>query len=134
MITTTGLDATVLWLTRSADGPARYLHLYQNDHTPALGDVLADYTEADFSGYAALDLFPDWTGPTGAGEPRVQSAGPVTFLHDGGVTGNSIYGCYLTDQAGTTLLGAIRGIGVPFDMSVLNDEISVTLTLSAENA
>jgi hypothetical protein len=43
------------------------LHLFKNDHTPAETDTVADYTEADFTGYVLENLISgNWVITPGA--------------------------------------------------------------------
>lgn len=88
------------------------LHLFSNNHTPAVGDVLAGYTESTAPGYAAVGL---------GALPPVPAAPvlgisyrtwlDVTFSFAG--AGN-IYGYYVTDAAVTVLLWAERYSAAPF--------------------
>lgn len=80
------------------------VHLFKNDLVPAPNTVLADFTEADFDGYAASAAIV-W------GDPYQNELNQSTILGDaktftatGATTPNDIYGYYITDAGGTELL------------------------------
>lgn len=103
------------------------VRLFKNNITPTVANVLGDFTEADFTGYAS--------------QPLVYSGAPVhdvanhvwyqpctTLTWTVGVigTGNLIYGVYLVDNAGR-LRGAGRLDGAPAPMNIAGLTLSVTL-------
>ena len=60
-----------------------------------------DADEADFSGYGTGVTRADWSSPvTDGGGNAYTFCSSVTFQHDGGVTGNTIYGWYMVDGDG----------------------------------
>src|SRR5438132_1401876 len=72
------------------------LHLFKNNYTPVEGSTVANFTEADFGGYAAVSL-----------SNAVQTVDHVawdaiTWTRTGTPT-NTIYGAYVTDNGGTVL-------------------------------
>jgi len=70
--------------------------LYKNNFTPTKASVAADFTEADFSGYA--DRVLDWDVAFLNSTPRAQkNAGSETFVRTAGDVSNTIYGAYITD-------------------------------------
>lgn len=84
------------------DGPPVVgLCLYQNNITPSQASVIADFTQADFSGYAAIPL-------ETAERPlaRIDSEGNVyavdtivrTFLQTAVTVTNTVYGWYIQDS------------------------------------
>jgi len=81
------------------------MRLYQNDYTPTAATTLADLTEADFTGYAAVTLT-TWSGVylTAAGYAAVNS--PLASFRPVApfTVGNQIYGIFIRDVAGALVL------------------------------
>src|SRR3990172_7014320 len=85
-------------------------HLFQNDVISDLGAdglpeaVLADFTEADFDGYAPLPAG-TWGGITLGADGRQYTEGEdaLVWEQDGGAATNDIYGWYQTDAGGDLL-------------------------------
>lgn len=95
-----GLDG----LTATVD-----LHLYQNDMAPSPSSVLADFTEADYDGYAEETITPATWAVFLQGISQAVAVGPgVVFSPTGSTTPNVIYGYYVTDNTGARLLWAER--------------------------
>jgi len=91
------------------------MDLYQNDVTPTEGSILADFTVADFSGYAqetALNFGAPFVNLDGYAEMDLPS---VQFDHSGGATANMIYGFYI-QKTGGGLLYAERLPTAPIPM------------------
>jgi len=97
--------------------------LFQNNITPGEGDVLGDYTEADFSGYGSYKTATFGTPATSSGTSFV-AGGSLYWQHDGGGTSNTIYGYYVTKSDDTTLLFAEK-FGSSKSMAALTDIIQV---------
>jgi len=107
------------------------IHLFKNDITPAADDVIGDYTECDFAGYASI-VFSCW----GDGTLDVNTAEITSCTVSWTATGDtdpaqSAYGYYLTDSAGN-LIGAERFASAR-DMSDLNDNTALQVKLSLTN-
>lgn len=120
----TGKALTVHWKTA-------VVHVYQNNHTPAHGDVLGAYTEATWPGYASQALTPS-TWPASSISAHVASAqyaATITFERSSTGTAQSAYGIYVTDSGGTILLAAASFDGGPYTMQNAGDQINETLTL-----
>lgn len=103
--------------------PAEFLtlKLFKNDHVPAFTDTLADYTEANFSGYsfgAALAWGAAFINGSNAGEI---DAAMITETHNGGPTSNLIYGIYVVDGLGG-LRYAERFVA-PVSMAALGNQV-----------
>jgi hypothetical protein len=81
------------------------LHLYTNNVTPGATDTVATYTEEDDASYAEVTLSSgSWTIEPSGGEgtaPYPQQAISIA-------TTTTIYGYFVTNTAGTTLLWAER--------------------------
>jgi len=99
------------------------VRLFKNDITPDEGDVIGDYTEADFDGYGSYKTAVYGTPATSSGTSFVVG-GSLFWQHDGGATSNTIYGYYVTQNDDTTLLRVER-FGTPKTMAALSDIIHV---------
>jgi len=109
------------------------LKLFQNNHTPAVTDTEANYTEASFSGYAAVDIHALW----GAAFVNASGQGEIdcttqTFAFGGGAVTNLVYGAYVVDNAGK-LIYAER-FAAPISMSASPDQIIYTPKFTAVSA
>jgi len=84
------------------------LHVFKNNITPDVDTVLADFTEADFTGYAAIALdSANYTiAAPGAGEttPAVASYGLQDFISTADQASQSHYGYYVTRRTTGDLL------------------------------
>lgn len=81
------------------------MRLYNNNHTPAEGDVLGTYTQASAAGYTAVSLpGTGWTVATSLGTTTGEHA-EQTFSF---TTSATIYGYYVTDDAASNLLWSER--------------------------
>jgi len=120
-------------INSSLDMSAFECRLYQNNYTPVQGSVLGDFTVATFSGYAA-----DWTTFGAASivsnKAKIVASAPVSFVHNGGGTSNTIYGYYIVDLASSQVVWAEK-----FSASQLmannGDTLNIPLqlTLNSEN-
>jgi hypothetical protein len=91
------------------------LHLFSNNFTPAYPNVLGDFSECTFTGYAS-QLMTNWSVPAVNALPPNEDTSDVvhTFTATDGVTPNTIYGYYVTDAASAVLMFAQRtNIAVP---------------------
>lgn len=99
------------------------LHLFKNDYVPNRDTELADLTEADYSGYARVDLDED-----GWGEPDQIAGAAVSYYGTDfeyfftAAGSQLVYGYYLTFDSQTKLLWSQR-----FDVS----PVSVSTTVPA---
>lgn len=79
------------------------LRLFQNDITPDAETETADFDEADFPGYASIDL-DDWSSaveiPSGEAETVEQTR---IFTATGSSPANDVYGYYVTNGSGVTV-------------------------------
>ena len=85
-----------------------HYHLYTNNVIPGLSDTTATYTEAIWTGYAAV--FQDWSNFTLNGVSANSGyaiAPPISFTNSSGSSQNT-YGYYVTDVANGILLAAAR--------------------------
>jgi hypothetical protein len=81
------------------------IKLYKNNYTPLHSSVLADFTEADFSGYTAVT--PSYGSATLSGDTATTTdSSSRDFTHDSGGTTNTIYGYYVVDITDAKVLFA----------------------------
>lgn len=107
------------------------LHLFMNNYTPVDGSILANFTEATFSGYAAITL----TGSSWvitAGAPTLAAYALQNFLSDADQTVQYLYGYYLT--RGTDLVAGERFTDGPYAILGLTDYLTVTPKLYFKKA
>lgn len=99
-------------LKRILNGTVKY-RLFTNNLTPSLGDAIGAYTEATWTGYAAVSqTFSDYTINGVSGHNGFAIAPPVTFNNSGGSPQNA-YGYYVTDSGNTILLASARFDSAP---------------------
>jgi hypothetical protein len=75
-------------------------HLFQNNATISHSTVLADLTEATFSGYASIILSGGTVQSSLDGTNRAVTLFNMVSWTKAGATGNTIYGYYYTDGSG----------------------------------
>ena len=87
------------------------VRLFQNNYTPSIASVLADFTQATFTGYAQAELL-----DTMAGLPRIDTDGNVyivcnsvlSFTQTADTTPNTVYGYYVVSDVGSHIIAAKR--------------------------
>lgn len=104
------------------------LHLFQNDYSPNVNSVLGDFTEADYTGYAAVTF--DTTDMQAAfvntaGVPELDFPATVFRPGDPTATPNDIYGWYITETDNNTVLMAERFSGAPIPLASPLDQLTV---------
>jgi hypothetical protein len=108
-----------------AGGPIHF-RLFTNNITPGRGDTLGSYTEAAWTGYAAVAL--------GAGSFTIQSvvahlgsiqAPGITFSNTS-AGAQTAYGYFITTDSDTTVLAAARFDGAPLTLIPLVGTLVVT--------
>lgn len=107
------------------------LRLFQNDKMPADTDTAADYTEATFTGYAALTL----TGASWsvvAGDPSVATCTEQDFTSSADQGMQTIYGYYLTRVTTGDLMWVER-LPTPQVIQNNGDRISITPRIEASD-
>jgi hypothetical protein len=106
------------------------LRLYQNNHTPAVGDTNANYTETTLAGYSAHTFAPgDWSGSSTAGV-STYSTSAVTFTFSAYAGGTTIYGAYITDAAGDVIAASL--LDTTFAVPTGGGSITITPTVSVK--
>lgn len=100
------------------------LRLFKNNISPNNASVLADFTEANFTGYAAITLTGgSWT--TTAGAPSVAAYAQQTFSSSAAQAAQSVYGYYITRTA-TSRVWAYERFSTTQTIQGATDTISVT--------
>lgn len=109
------------------------LKLFQNNHTPAVGDVNGDYTEATFTGYSAIDIHSTFGAAfiNGSNQGEIDGS-QQTFTRSAGATSNTIYGAYVTDNAGDVVFA--EKFPAPISMATAGDAILYTPKITAVSA
>jgi len=79
--------------------------LFSNDVTPTDTFTLASFTEASFTGYAAVSVAPgDWDAPTVVSDVgQIDKTTPPVFTCTGG-SPQDVYGWYLVDPGASLVL------------------------------
>jgi hypothetical protein len=114
-------------LVGGADFTGAKLHLFKNNLTPTPNTLLADFTPADYSGYAAKTV--TWSDAYfDSNDDAIVSGGEHLFAQTG-ATGNDIYGAYLTDSAGTKLLRSARLPDAPYPLDGAGDVLPVLVKI-----
>jgi hypothetical protein len=107
------------------------LRLFQSNTTPAETDTAATYTEASFTGYAALTLTAaSWAVTEGA--PSNAAYPQVTFTSSAGAQSQNVYGYYLTRVTSGRLAWAERFADGPYNIVNNGDQIKVTPTITLD--
>lgn len=101
MATATFLNEGMDQLTKQALGvtsaPAPKIRLFTNNHTPAVGDALAAFTQCTLPGYADATITPSsWTGSS-TGGTSTYTYPNVTFTFTANSGGTTIYGVVVYD-------------------------------------
>lgn len=107
------------------------LHLYTNDITPGETDTTATYTEATFTGYAAITLTPaSWT--VTEGDPGLAAYPQQAFTSSADQAPESVYGYYLTRVTSGRIAWAERFPAGPYVMANNGDNVKVTLNFTLD--
>lgn len=105
------------------------IRLFKNNNTPVAGSVLADFTQADFSGYSTVgDATLSFGSITvnGSNQSTMTATG-VTWTHNGGATANTIYGHLIYNSVTSKCLKAVLW-ATPFTINTSGQTITVTVT------
>lgn len=117
--------------TAASTGECLVLRLFSSNTTPASSMTLADYTEAAFTGYAAVTMSSgSWTITAGAPTSAAQTA--ATTFTCSATTSVSVYGYYLSQETSSILMWSERFSDGPYTIANSGDKIIITaqLTLS----
>ena len=107
------------------------LKLFQNNHVASRNSVLADFTEADFDGYAPQT--PVWGASIQNGVEDVALAPVATFTAGAGLAGpQTIYGYYFLDDDGDYSWGETF-TGGPTTVAIVGQEVKIYPQLKFKN-
>jgi len=107
------------------------VNLYQNDYYPVAGTLLADMEVADFDGYVektVTALLPAYLDPAGGASAQIAT---IQWDHDGGPTGNIVYGFWVETAGGDLILAGRFEEGIP--MAALGDSLPLDVKFSFTN-
>lgn len=87
------------------------LRLFQNNHVPDPTDTVASYTEATFTGYAAIATV-NWGNAflNGANIAEIDEINR-TFTQTASTVSNTIFGYYITDGPGNLIFAESNPLG-----------------------
>lgn len=100
------------------------MRLFKNDFIPDEDTVIGDLDVCDYDGFSEQVVTWGAITITGEGKARRQAL-PLTFTHDGGATGNDVYGWYMIVLIDSVekLLFVERFDDGPYPMNDLGDFI-----------
>ena len=134
-VVTTGANRALENLVNKTAPDNLVIRLYKNNVTITNASVVGDFTVADFTGYAS-------TGTAGAvtltgASWGAASGGSIayaeqTWTSSAGSQSSPVYGYYITNAAGTTLIYAEAFAGAPYTIVNNGDAIKVTPTITAD--
>jgi hypothetical protein len=119
------------YLVNKASPENLVLRLFESNTTPAETDVVGTYTEATFTGYAAVTLTgASWTVTGGA--PSSAAYAQQTFTSSAGSQAKNVYGYYLTRLSSADLVYAERFSDGPYAIVNNGDSVKVTPTITGD--
>jgi hypothetical protein len=112
---------------------ASAVKLFKNDFTPTSASVLADFTEAAFTGYAAVVLTAAMLTPIITG-PGIKSLhGNIDFIASGSPTPETIFGYYVTSPgAAPTTMSLAERFTNPVPIAVAGDAVILELNVPVQ--
>lgn len=110
------------------------VRLFRNNFTPDADTVLGDFTEANFTGYAAgVPVNPfNAVSLTAAGYSQIESPDVLTYTASDGAAPNSIYGYYVVNTV-TSRVRWCEKFDAPMDMTSSGKRINLTLRYWAKS-
>lgn len=121
--------AAILAILLNKDAPEELdLHLYQNDVTPGNTTGLGDLTEADFTGYADVELANANFSTPSTADPSVSTYDSAqAFTSSAGSQNQTIYGYYITRRTTGDLMWVER-FAAPDIITITNNGDAVNVT------
>jgi hypothetical protein len=115
----------------AVDGTSNWkMHLFSNNASITAATVVGDLTEVATTGYAVQNMPPaDWTLTTVTTDDKQAACAKKTFTMSVATTS---YGYFVTNAAGTTLIGA-ENFGEAYVLGSSGGTINVTLTAILNN-
>lgn len=127
MTVVNGIQTAMLAAFKAASGllDGATLHLYQNDLSPVATTVIADITEATFSGYASEAI--TWGDPSISEDGHIEMIGVAgEFRPTATTVTNDIYGAYIMTDT-PTLFAAGRLDDPPEFMGATSNVMLLTV-------
>lgn len=128
-------EALAAWIATNFPAAAvqAKIRLFKNNFTVSDTAALADFTEADFDGYGAINVADGstWTGPIIDPDGNLKSVSPTnyTFIeNDPETTPNTVYGYYITDSTGVLLIAA-QNFPAPLDFTLGGAQVTIELAM-----
>jgi hypothetical protein len=122
------------WLTDLISGAnfaAQKCRLYSNNNVPDTSDVIGDYTESTFTGYASVTLA-GWSAVTVTAHVGSTVAATANFTLTAGTA--TVYGAYITNSGNTRLYAAQIDPNAPITLNTTTNLYQVTVTVSDQSA
>lgn len=91
------LSVLSLWRSQLTIGST--LRLYANDYTPTPLDTWGSFTEASFTGYAAVSLVGLYPTPVAVVPGQWEMSMPSQIFNCSGGAGETVYGCAILDNS-----------------------------------
>lgn len=130
----TGMQVLGELLTNNETVSDLRLHLYQNDLDPTSSNVLGDFTEATFTGYASVLLTAaNWTVTTASTTVHEYNTS-VPFTSSAGSQNQDIYGYYVTKESDGSLVYSERFSDAPNNIANNGDAINMTPRITFTNS
>lgn len=117
------------YYTNRASPQNLVLKLFTSNTVPAETDTPTSYTEATFTGYAALTLTgATWTAPSG--DPKTTTYPEQTFTSTADQAEQLIYGYFMTRVTSGKLALVERFDAGPYSIKYNGDKLRLTPTIS----
>jgi len=125
-----GETVSLSYLTnKTAASQNLVMKLYQNNHTPVIGDAVGAYTEATFTGYAAATLTgASWT--ISGTNPASATYAQQSFSSTANQSAQTIYGYFVIRTTAADLICA-ELFATPIVIQFNGDTINITPTITA---
>ena len=125
-----GETVSLSYLTnKTAASQNLVMKLYQNNHTPAIADTAASYTEATFTGYAAATLTGASWSISGT-NPASATYAQQSFASTANQSAQTIYGYFIIRATATDIICA-ELFATPIVIQFNGDTINITPTITA---
>ena len=107
-----------------------FCRLYTNNYTPVETSTTGNFTQASFTGYAAIQLN-NWSTPAYSSGKGVTTNAVVTFTNSSG-SPVTIYGYFCSDTTNTNLWFAERDASAPITLNP-GDSYAITIEVNTDN-
>jgi hypothetical protein len=132
LVQNNGEGDALQYFTNKAAPENLVLRLYTSNTTPAETDTAASYTEAAWTGYAAITLTGASWGAPSEGAPSSIAYAQQTFTSSAGQGPINNYGYFMTRFTSGRVALAERFSDGPYAISNNGDQIKITPTITAD--